>query len=399
MDIEAAITELVKGKRVQVPPFPAAAIELSKLVAAADFELAQLVRVVKGDPTLAAAVLGRANAAAYLRAEPVTDLGKAVQRLGARELRALALAAGLVGCAAAPGPLATLRRRAWLEALCSARVCEVLAPEPEKETAFVAGLLHDFGRLLTIACLEGVLGRDPSANVRTEEGWWALVERFHLELGLVLAAQWGLPQELERVIAGHHEVDLGGDPLLERVALSDEVVRLLDARLGLTPEELGTVGGLSGEQCAHLAAAIEELPAFVASFEFPGGADGPSRVAAPGAPVAALAGPAVLLQGASAQPAQCQVMAFTEDKVSVRLPCPVKSNVLARLVLPSGLVLCVRVHAWEVGGAWFALLSPFAAPAEQRRQWREFGKSLGGPAAQAIDGGGAAELSGARRLV
>jgi hypothetical protein len=136
------------------------------------------------------------------------------------------------------------------------------------------------------------------------------------------------------------------------------------------------VAGLSAQQCAELAVALEQLPAFVASFEFPGSLDGPSKVTAPAAPVADCAGPLVVLQGASPQAAQCQVMAFSEDKVSVKLPGPVKSNVLGRLELPTGLVLCVRVHAWETGGAWFALLSPFAAPVEQRRQWREFGKSL-----------------------
>ncbi len=385
MDIEAAIVDAVRSGRVRVPPYPKAALKLAGVLGRENFTQHEVVDVVKTDAMLVAAVLRVANSPNYQRGQPVSDITSAVQRVGTRQLQALAMASGVQGAIQGPGPLASLRRRAWLEALCSARVCEVIAHEQgdAAEKAFVAGLLHDLGKVLAIACIEDILKLHPEADARSEAGWWRLVEELHLELGLVLSARWQLPDDLVQVITEHHEPE-PTDPMVRRVALSDEVVRLLDSQLRVTADALGTVGQLTTRQCEVVAASLSELPDFIASFELDPTPEGPSKVTYPTpTPTLLPHGHPVMLHGVGAKSLPGHVVVFGDDELTLSVTEPVRANVLGTVELPDGQTLCVRVRGCvnDRTGQCLATVSPFALSTKQEAQWRSFAQSLMKPAA------------------
>src|SRR5665213_933808 len=85
------LAQELSGGKVELPSFPDIAIKVRKVLANDDVNLDMVVRVVGSEPTLAARLLQVANSAAVNRTgSPVTDLRKAVQRLGLNMVRGAA---------------------------------------------------------------------------------------------------------------------------------------------------------------------------------------------------------------------------------------------------------------------------------------------------------------------
>jgi len=89
VDLDGAVDDLVARDAVEVPPYPAVAMKIERLVGSGDFGLDELARLATSDQALAADVLRCANTAAFARGAPVASVPQAVARIGAGELRAL----------------------------------------------------------------------------------------------------------------------------------------------------------------------------------------------------------------------------------------------------------------------------------------------------------------------
>jgi HD-like signal output (HDOD) protein len=359
---------------------------LAQVLAKPEFEQDELVSVVKTDSMLTAAVLRLANSPNYQRGQPVVDITRAVARIGSRQLQTLAMASGVQTAVDGPGPLASLRRRAWLEGLCSARVCEVLAQQHGEpaETAFVAGLLHDLGRMLAIATLEDILRNHPEHDSRTADEWWALADRFHLELGLVLSAHWQLPDDLVSAITEHHDPP-PGESALQRIAISDEVVRLLDEKAGVSASELGSIASLSTRECEAIEQALEVLPSFIESFELDQAAEVPSKITPSSAVVPPVTeGRAVTLNGVGPLALAGHAVAFDDNQVVLVVAKSVRTNVLGRLEWSGSGSMCVRVSSCDPSGDAFVVkVSAFALSKSQQHAWQAFSHALSVPRADA----------------
>lgn len=271
MDYSAKVAELIQEDRVRVPPYPSSAMRIQRILSGGDFGLGELVEVMKVDQGLTADILRLANSPFYRRGQPVTSLSTAVAWIGAQELQRLAIASGLSAQANLPGPLATARRQAWHDGLASALICEQLSRSRQLrgEDAFVCGLLHDFGRVVTFSCAEELLKADQGQPPRSFDDWSELADLFHLQLGALLASRWGLPKLLADAMTLHHAAKPQGaqEPrLLEVVCLSDRVVALMNRRSHITAQALSEFLPDASERAA-IARLLPAIPQFVASFE------------------------------------------------------------------------------------------------------------------------------------
>ncbi len=266
---EADLVELIRRDAVPIPAYPAVALRLGQLTSTGDFDFRELTDLVSADQAVATAVLRAANAAAFGGGEPVTSLRAAIGRLGARQVAKVALAAGLSPLAEAPGPLAPIRQRLCQASLARAVLCHHLARAQSlaPEEAFAAGLLHDLGKLLATAAVERLLPDHPEALALSSGHWLDLLERYHLELGLVAAARWNLPDALTEVISGHHATP-APPGFVSVVQAADHLVDLLGRLLHVSPAHLaGLPLALDDGARRELAAFLPEVPAFLASFE------------------------------------------------------------------------------------------------------------------------------------
>jgi HD-like signal output (HDOD) protein len=269
--LRARLVEQLRASEIQVPPYPAVARALQELRAGTT--IADVARIVATDAAIAAAVLRRASTAASRSTAPAT-LTVAIGKLGLDPLVRLVLELGLGQVAAGPGPLAVLRRDQWRRALISALLCRELAARRglEPDVAYVAGLLHDFGGVILLACIES-----PAMQPRpvlSERDWRFLVDDLHIEFGMVVAARWELPEAITEVITSHHRPQLAAREhraLVQLVATVDEVIDVLDEPTagidglvtiaGLAPDERRRIVGLMPAIADQMAKAEAGTPA------------------------------------------------------------------------------------------------------------------------------------------
>jgi len=384
LDLDAAIVEVVGRGAVKVPPYPAVAMKVDKLVKRQDYGLDELTRLVASDQALAADALRCANSAFYSRGMPVTSLVQAISRIGGREMARLAIASGLGAQARAAGPLASLKRRIWLESLAAAALCQELARKRllDVEEAFVCGLLHDFGRMIAVACVEEILTAHPGQRAMPLEHWLEVVDRYHVELGLVLAAKWDLPQLVSDVISLHHSDQAGAaEPrMVELVMAADEVVRLLGESISLTPEDLGAISLLTGPETELVARVLDQLPGFIASFEGEGTAAQPGQsLVEPELPSEeGMAGPrpvdfAVEITAGREKRAY-RAMGIATNNLMVNGEKPLPENVLLQVALRSDPPITCWASAkvsWPENGGHTVLLQPFALNGQTHQAWNE----------------------------
>jgi putative nucleotidyltransferase with HDIG domain len=382
LQLDRAIVDLVSRGAVKVPPYPAVAMRVGQLVRRHDYGLDEVAKLVASDQSLAADALRCANSSFYARGVPVSSLQQAVSRIGAQEVARLAIASGLGGHARAPGPLAGLKRRVWLEALATAGLCQELAKRRGlgAEEAFVCGLLHDFGKVIAIACIEEILAaRAEHARPLPLEYWLGVVERYHVELGLVLAARWELPPLVSDVISLHHSDDVraAADPkLVALVKAMDHVVLLLDGRSWIEPHDLAPVTGLAAAERDVVVRVIDRLPGFIASFE--GAGDLPhdeASLVAPGE--APLVGPVPMDCAArivvSRRELSYRASGIAAANLLVRGPAPVPENLLLAVhldVKPELRFWATAKLSWPEAGGQTVLLQPFALNSEAQEAWR-----------------------------
>jgi HD-like signal output (HDOD) protein len=374
-ELDAAMESLVERGAVEVPPYPAVAMAIERLVAGGDFGLDALARLVSSDQALAADVLRCANTAAFSRGAPAASVPQAVARIGAAELSRIALASALGGRALARGALAPLRRRAWHDALAAGVLARELARPRQvaADEAFTCGLLHDFGRVLAIECLERI-GRGTRSPPRMPARFWtAVVEQHHLRLGAILAERWGLPEVIVESMTLHHadEPERARFPrMLEVVVICDRMVRLLDEQASVRTEDVETIRALSEQDTEALVRGVEVVPGLVAAFERETPAGEETYLEPPPPPQASPARGGLRLRVGRASYA---VTGFAPHQLVLSGEQALPEGTLLEVALdePGAVPFHARVTlCWEEAGRHGIMLMPFGLGGQALLRWQ-----------------------------
>jgi len=193
-----------------VPPFPAIANRVMRLVNTAEPDLHQISEAINLDPIFATEILRAANSPLFGAAREITTVKQAVPRLGLDRVKAVA---ALIAVRAMMKPAVQLEtlRRCWIHSLVTAILTEEGARACGKppDTAYTAGLLHNLGSLGLMAAHPDEYRR--MLDVSTEFNFDLLqVERDifeidHCAAGARLAQKWGFPDQIAAAIATHHD--------------------------------------------------------------------------------------------------------------------------------------------------------------------------------------------------
>jgi len=231
-ELDARLIGIVSQGHVRLPPYPAVAAQLADLLSTDDYDLASIEELIAADQVLTASVLRLARSAAMGGGRaPVSTLTQALSRVGSSAVMLLAFASGAGAHANAAGTLKALRRETWRRSVYAAEICRVLArlyriPPGE---AFLAGLLHDFGEVVTLASLEEMIGG--AAKKVSAKRCQKVARNYHVEVGLVIADHWRLPESVKTSIAGHHRAEADSSAVVRLVAAADAVVERIEAGL------------------------------------------------------------------------------------------------------------------------------------------------------------------------
>ena len=195
----------------RLPPFPAVATKLLRLLSTDDVSVREIVDLIRADPALASELMRIVNSPLYGFPARISSIQNAVTLLGLQTVRGFALTVSMKGFLHTALRLDLLRRM-WRHCLVCGMLCEELSAAASSsqsgdDRAYTAGLLHNVGRL-------GLFVAHPKtyADLLTQPFEGDILEREcevfgldHCEAGAWLAHSWGLPPDLELVIAGHHE--------------------------------------------------------------------------------------------------------------------------------------------------------------------------------------------------
>ena len=243
-----------------LPPMPRAAGTVLRLLESAETTADDLRRVIETDPALAGTVLRLVNSALFGLPQRISTLSHAIMLIGFLRLRSLTLttvAAGLKGLI--PPAAADEQALIWEHSVDTALGARMIAERLGfgwSEEAFVAGLLHDVGRLVLLAFQVDEYQDlvDPGrGSLPTPEEEATLLGMTHEQVGRELLSRWNLAPQLVEITGRHHgDVEPAGEHR-ELAALVMVADRLLGSASQEDPSDPAETLGIGREELSRLA--------------------------------------------------------------------------------------------------------------------------------------------------
>jgi len=198
-----------------------------------------LARVILEDQALTMRVLKVVNSALYQRreAERVRTVHRAVIVMGFETVRKLALGLSvfdMMSKLSRSPHLADIARHSLITAGLAQVLAEASGKVPPEE-AFVAGLIHDIGKIVLIECSPPTMDlvqRDVAAGLSLLAAERRRFGITHDRAGRRLAVRWQLPEDLQNLIGDHHDIDPLAPPRRLDPALAVLVYANAIARFG-----------------------------------------------------------------------------------------------------------------------------------------------------------------------
>lgn len=233
-----------------------------------------LNKVISLDPVLTGQVLKLINSAYYSLVNQVTSLTRAIIMLGLNTVKNLALSTAIIKSVGQTKKTKVLPiKKFWAHSIGVGVTAKILATEldvplGEREEFFVAGLLHDLGKIpfgdeYTSVLLQAKQQSQPLVRVEME-----IMAVDHQEVGKLIAEKWKLNDAITQAISHHHaleQVDPAHQKLVAVITLADSYACLFDIGYAGNsyPDEEQLVkaleiSGLSWQAISNLSPTVEE---------------------------------------------------------------------------------------------------------------------------------------------
>ena len=200
-----------------MPSLPQVYMRLSEVVEDPRSSLRAIEQVVFLDAALAGRLLRLANSAFFGFPAHVDTISRAITLVGTRQLRDLALATSVKALFKGLSPRHVTMTSFWRHGVTCGLAARALASwrrETNPEQYFVAGLLHDLGRLVLYLKMPEEMGRALEEAANTGEPLYAVEQRLlgfdHAAVSGELLRHWNLPAYLSAAVAWHHAPDRAG---------------------------------------------------------------------------------------------------------------------------------------------------------------------------------------------
>jgi putative nucleotidyltransferase with HDIG domain len=204
--------EKIVGVTGDLPTMPHVASLVMEKLSDSNATPKDLHKIISQDQALAARVLKIANSPFYGCARTVTNLTDALVVMGYDSIRSLVVASAMHGFFKKFG---LAEKLLWEHSIGCGAVAKQVAKRVKYskiEEAFLAGLLHDIGKVvLNLKMPDEMLGivqnvyNDPSQSFLEMEEYTFGFN--HAEVGMLMARKWNFTDTIEEAIGYHHNPD------------------------------------------------------------------------------------------------------------------------------------------------------------------------------------------------
>jgi putative nucleotidyltransferase with HDIG domain len=214
-----ALKNRILQKMKDLPPSLLTVVKAKKMLASEDFDFEDLNRILEGDQSMVATILKIANSSYYGMSGKIASLKHAITMLGVKTISQVITLAGTGDFLnqALKGYNFTakeVRSHSLSVGFGSRSLATMVAPAAE-EDAFIAGLLHDSGKIMLnpyvaehqIRPKTG--SRDAISDLEKRLLGWD-----HSEIAAEVFSQWRFPTSVIDAIRFHHTPDQSGDEVL-----------------------------------------------------------------------------------------------------------------------------------------------------------------------------------------
>ena len=234
----------------------------------------ELNKVISLDPVLTGQVLRLINSAYYSLLNKITSLTRAITMLGMNTVKNMALSTAIIrSVSGAKKSRALPTAQFWQHSIGVGVSAKLLAaacgiPVGEREELFIAGLLHDLGKVpfgdeyievLTLARKE----QQPLVEIERD-----LMGIDHQEVGMMIAEKWKLNTVITSCIGDHHQAGGAAEGCRRQVAfvaLANMYINILDFGYAGDPfpevgdiEDLLDITGLSWQDYGGISEDVEK---------------------------------------------------------------------------------------------------------------------------------------------
>lgn len=222
---------------------PVVYLKLNEAINDPNTSIHKISNVISEDASLSARLLRLVNSPFYGFPQKIGTISEAVFLVGSKQVRDVALATTMMRTfSGIPDDLMNMEKF-WMHSLACGVGAKVIAEkigESEFERFFVAGVLHDIGRLVMfskapeeskIILQRSMDERRPMVDVEYDQ-----IGCSHTEIGRTLLDAWKLPQYYQEVAAYHHTPERAHQYPLETIVVhvADTIVHSL--RIGTSGE-------------------------------------------------------------------------------------------------------------------------------------------------------------------
>ena len=206
------IDNFLTSKNVRLPAFNATAHRIQKEIAKEEPDSRLIEKLIVSDQSLTGEVLRVSNSSFYRGLTQVTTVRDAIIRLGIKEVSNIVTLVTLQHDFQSKNPsVQKIMGKLWRHSVGCAIGANWLAKQTGFQDlaheAFVAGLLHDVGKLFILKVIDDLKASRNIANPPSDKLLVEVMHNLHTERGYALMVHWNLPEEYCQVARDHHIED------------------------------------------------------------------------------------------------------------------------------------------------------------------------------------------------
>lgn len=222
-----------------MPAFPKSVQRILELTRDVNSTPKELVEVIDKDPVVTVKVLKVVNSAYYSLPKQITSIGHAVVYLGFNTIKNLALSIAAIGMMPKDNASGFDVDQYLLHSLATAAIAKQLASRVEDADpmdCFIAGLLHDFGKVVFAQFMPNEFRNALQTSHRTGGSLHAALQdeigTDHAVVGAMLVEKWRFAPHLVETIRHQHLADLKDTDMIACVFGANQISKKLHFGFG-----------------------------------------------------------------------------------------------------------------------------------------------------------------------